>query len=168
MDVNWWNPAHAHFEKYANGIYGWVCIQTLAWAPPGMGSTLPPEAACFMIIKAMYSFFLIHGWNSPISNIYALDIVLLSGAIQNKHLFVLSVTNPQVTSRPLFNFSLWDHYFSYSLPQTPTLVLGSSKAPYYWLLLYYVGSLPLNAPTSGDLGSILLLIEPCDLWFTVK
>lgn len=39
----------------------------------------------------------------------------------------------------LFNCSLWDHYFSYSLPQTPTLVLGSSKAPYYWLLLLLCG-----------------------------
>lgn len=52
MDINWWNPAQAHFEKYANGIYAWVCIQTLAWAPPEMGSALPPEAACFMTSKA--------------------------------------------------------------------------------------------------------------------
>lgn len=40
-----------------------------------------------------------------------------------------------------------------------------SKTLCYWSLLYYVGFLPLNEPTSQDLEFILLLIEPCDIWF---
>lgn len=168
MDVNWWKPAHAHSEQYAKGICGCVCTQTLAWAPPGMGITLPPEAACFMIINAMCSFFLILGWNSLISNIYALDIVLFSGAIQNKHLLVSSVSNPHVTSRPSLQLFFVRSLLLLFITANTYSCARIFKSTYYWLLLYCVDSLSLNAPTSGDLGSILLLIEPCDLWFTVK
>lgn len=53
-----------------------------------------------MIFNTMQRFFSILRWNPPTSNIYPLDVVLLSGAIQNNHLFVFFVTNPQVTSSP--------------------------------------------------------------------